>query len=110
MEKAGAPTTKVDIFDPETNTWHEGPALHGDGMTGFGCSAFATGGRLYVSTSKGNLQRLSRDGRSWEITRELPTARFFHRMLPVDEGHFVMVAGANMDTGKFDQVDIIPVE
>jgi uncharacterized GH25 family protein len=110
MEKAGAPTTKVDVFDPEKNNWSEGPALQGDGMTGFGCSAFATGGRLYVSTSKGNLQRLSRDGRSWEIARELPTARFFHRMLPVDEGHFVMVAGANMETGKFDQVEVIAVE
>ncbi len=110
MEKAGSPTTKVNIFDPETNTWHEGPAIQGEGMTGFGCSAFATGGRLYVSTSKGNLQRLSADGKSWEIARVLPTARFFHRMLPVDDSHFVMVAGANMETGKFDQVEIISVE
>lgn len=110
MEKAGSPTTKVDIFDPEMNAWTEGPAMQGEGMTGFGCSAFATGGRLYVSTSKGNLQRLSADGKSWEIARELPTARFFHRMLPVDDAHFVMVAGANMETGKFDQVEIISVE
>lgn len=110
MEKAGSPTTKVDIFDPEMGAWYEGPAMQGEGMTGFGCSAFATGGRLYVSTSKGNLQRLSMDGKSWEIARELPTARFFHRMLPVDDAHFVMVGGANMETGKFDQVEIISVE
>ena len=31
-------------------------------------------------------------------------------MLPVDEGHFVMVAGANMETGKFDEVEIVSVE
>ncbi|HVJ66745.1 MAG TPA: hypothetical protein VM510_02105 [Caulifigura sp.] len=110
MEKAGSPTTKVEIFDPETNAWGAGPAIQGDGITGFGSSAFATGGRLYVSTSKGNLQRLTADGKSWEIARELPTARFFHRMLPADDSHFVMVAGANMETGKFDQVEIISVE
>jgi N-acetylneuraminic acid mutarotase len=110
MEKSGSPTTKTAIFDPETNAWYEGPAIQGEGMEGFGCSAFATGGRLYVSTIKGNLQRLSKDGKSWEIARKLPTERFFHRMLPVDEGHFVMVAGANMDTGKFDAVEIVSVE
>ena len=110
MEKSGGPTTKVAIFDPETNAWYEGPAMQGDGMEGFGASAFPTGGRLYVSTSKGNLQRLARDGKSWEIARQLPTARFFHRMLPVDDSHFVMVAGANMETGKFDQVEIVSVE
>ncbi len=29
MEKAGSPTTKVDIYDPETNAWYEGPAIQG---------------------------------------------------------------------------------
>jgi hypothetical protein len=110
MEKSGGPTTKVAIFDPETSAWYEGPAIQGEGMEGFGASAFATGGRLYVSTSKGNLQRLAKDGKSWEIARTLPTARFFHRMLPVDDGHFVMVAGANMETGKFDEVEVVSVE
>lgn len=111
MQKEGGPTTKVDIFDPETNAWYQGPALVGeDAMTGFGSSAFATGGKLYVSTSKGQLQRLSADGKSWEIARALPTARFFHRMLPVDDSHFVFVGGANMETGKYDQVEIISVE
>jgi len=110
MQKEGGPTTKSSIFDPETNAWYEGPALVGDdGMTGFGASAFATGGKLYVSTSKGNLQRLSADGKTWEIARELPTARFFHRMLPVDDSRFVMVGGANMDSGKFEQVEIVSV-
>jgi len=111
MQKEGGPTTRVAIFDPETNGWYEGPALVGDeGMTGFGASAFATGGKLYVSTLQGNLQRLSADGKKWEIVRELPTPRFFHRMLPTDSSHFVIVGGANMDTGKFEQVEIVAVE
>ena len=52
---------------------------------------------------------MSADGKTWEIARELPTARFFHRMLPVDDSRFVMVGGANMDSGKFEQVEIVSV-
>ncbi|MDA0836045.1 MAG: hypothetical protein O2955_16470 [Planctomycetota bacterium] len=45
MQQEGGPTTRVDIFDPETGEWSQGPSLVGeDGITGFGSSAFATGG------------------------------------------------------------------
>jgi len=109
MQKDSKPGTQVSLFDPKTRRWSDGPSIQGEGMAGFGCSAFATGGALYVSTSKGDLQRLSADGKSWEIVQELPTARFFHRMLPVDEHRFVFVGGANMESGKFQEVDIVSV-
>jgi N-acetylneuraminic acid mutarotase len=109
MQKEGGPCTKVSIFDPKSRTWSEGPSIQGEPMEGFGASAFATGGALYVSTSEGNLQRLSADGSAWEIVRELPTKRFFHRMLPLDDHRFVIVGGANMETGKFEEVDIVDV-
>lgn len=111
MQEEGGPTTRVDIFDPKMNAWSQGPNLVGeDGMTGFGASAFATGGRLYVSTIKGSLQRLSADGSAWEVIAETPTARFFHRMLPVDAQHLVMVGGANMKIGKFEKVELLNVQ
>lgn len=109
MQKEGKPGTQVSVFDPKTQQWSEGPSIQGEGMAGFGASAFATGGALYVSTSKATLQRLSADGKAWEIVQELPTARFFHRMLPVDDHRFVFVGGASMETGKFEEVDIISV-
>jgi N-acetylneuraminic acid mutarotase len=111
MQSEGGPTTKTSVFDPATGNWTDGPSLVGEqGMTGFGASAFATGGRLYVSTHDGELQRLSEDGAAWEIVQKLPTARFFHRMLPVNDHQFVVVGGANMGSGKFTDLELIDVE
>lgn len=110
MQPEGGPTTRVDIFDPASGEWKQGPNLVGEeDITGFGSSAFATGGRLYVTTIKGDLQRLTDDGSAWEIVKQTPTARFFHRMLPIDDKSFVIVGGANMKIGKFDEVEVIDV-
>jgi N-acetylneuraminic acid mutarotase len=110
MQQEGGPTRRVDVFDTKTNTWSQGPDILGDdGFTGFGASAFATGGRLYVSTIKGTLQRLSTDGKAWEIVGQTPTARFFHRLLPIDDSHLLVVGGANMSIGKFDSVESLSV-
>lgn len=111
MQQKGGPTRNVNVYDPATGKWSTGPKLVGeDGLTGFGVSAFATGGRLFASTIKGDLQRLSADGKSWEVIRKTPTARFFHRMLPLDKQHLLIVGGANMGIGKFDEVEILDVE
>lgn len=110
MQEDGGPTTEVAVFDPQTQKWSKAGKLQGDQpITGFGSSAFAIGGRLYVTTIKGNLQRLAKDGQSWEIVRETPTARFFHRMLPLGNHRLLMVGGANMRTGKFDELEILQV-
>jgi N-acetylneuraminic acid mutarotase len=109
MQSDGGPTTRVDIFDPQTAKWSQGPNLQGEPMDGFGPSAFATGGRLYVSTYSGLLQRLAADGNSWENVAKLDRARFFHRMLPLSETQLITVGGASMESGKFDEVDVIDV-
>ena len=62
MQKAGAPTNDVAIFDPQTQAWSEGPAVAGSGMSGFGAAASVINGSLYVSTFDGTLQRLSERG------------------------------------------------
>ncbi len=110
MREEGGPTTRVDVFDPQTQTWSEAGKLQGEEpITGFGSSAFATGGALYVSTIKGTLQKLNQAGDKWEIVQETPTARFFHRMLPLDEHRLLMVGGANMSVGKFAELEILHV-
>ena len=122
MQEKGGPTTRVDVFDPETNKWTRGADLvmvqeesesegrFSGGMTGFGAAAFATGGRLYASTIKGELQRLSEDGSEWEIIGQTPTPRFFHRMLPVSDHQLLVVGGASMEIGKFEEIEILDVE
>lgn len=107
MRPEGGPTTRVDVYDPSDDSWSQGPSLQGVAMDGFGSSAFAAGGRLYVSTYSGTLQRLAEDGKSWDLVGQLERARFFHRMLPVSESQLIFVGGANMQTGKFEEVDLI---
>ncbi len=109
MQREGGPTTRVDVFDPASGKWSVGPAIQGKGLEGFGCSSFAAGGRLYVTTMEGNLQRLSRDGNSWEIVRKLEQDRFFHRMLPFSDHQLLCVGGASMATGKRKEIDVIDV-
>lgn len=109
MQSEGGPTTRVDVFDTHSKTWSRGPSLNGDGMDGFGSSSFSTGGRLYVTTYNGTLQRLASDGQSWETLSQLVRERFFHRLLPLDDERLIIVGGANMTSGKFDELDVIEI-
>ena len=79
-------------------------------MTGFGASAFATGGHLYVTTVQGTLQRLSDDASKWESIAPTPTGRFFHRLLPLDDQHLIVVGGSNMSVGKYEEVEILSTQ
>lgn len=108
MEEQGGPTTKVSCFDPATQTWSEETPLPGQGMSGFGCAGFATGGKLYVSTISGEVLERNEDG-SWTVKQKLDRARFFHRMLPLDSERLLIVGGGSMEEGKFDQLDIVNV-
>ncbi len=107
MQSKGGPTTRVGVYDPETNTWSEGPAIPGSGMSGFGSAAFECGGQLFVSTMDGFVHRLTRSGNGWETIAKIDPARFFHRMLPVDEKKLLLIGGANMRIGKFTQIDAV---
>lgn len=102
----------VDVYDPATNEWKPGPALVSDErMAGFGCSAFEIGGKLYVTTADGTLQRLTESGDAWDVVKQLDNARFFHRMVPYDDSRFIMIGGSNMEFGwKFEEVDVISVK
>ncbi|WP_436298136.1 Kelch repeat-containing protein [Stieleria mannarensis] len=109
MNSDGKPTTRVDIYDPQRQTWSEAPSLPGSGMAGFGAASYATGGQLYVSTMDGLLHRLSGDGQRWETIAKGQLARFFHRMLPTGDKTLLMVGGANMEIGKFTRIDRIEI-
>ncbi len=127
MQSEGGPTTKTSVYDPAKNAWSEGPDLivkpdpkpvdgekpernmSSGSMTGFGASAFATGGSLYVTTVQGTLQKLSDDGAKWEVISEDVTPRFFHRLLPLNAKQLVVVGGSNMTIGKYDEVEVIDV-
>lgn len=100
MMSSGGPTTEVSIYDPEKDEWSNGPEIPGEAMDGFGSASFKVGERLIVSTSTGKMLRLSKDGEQWEELEPLSVGRFFHRMLPLDDGQVIIVGGTNMQSGK----------
>jgi len=111
MDDQGEIYRQTAIFDPATSKWSTGPEIPAKGgMTGFGSSAFATGGVLYVSTIDGDLYKLSGDQSKWQHVKQLPTARFFHRMLPTSDSGLMMIGGASMESGKFKAVENIDVK
>ncbi len=107
MQNRGGPTGAVDVFDPATESWSTGPMLCGEADEGFGAAACAAGGALYVSTVQGHLQRLDQGAEAWVLDKNLPTRRFFHRMLAASDDRLLIIGGANMETGRFRQVDVI---
>lgn len=110
MRQEGGPSTEVDVYDPETDSWAKGPALLGSGMDGFGNSSFASGGSLFASTLSGSLQRLSADGSTWEFVAQMENPRFFHRMLPWRDSKLISVGGGNMKVGKVTELDVVQVQ
>lgn len=107
MQEKGGPTTRVDVFDTQSQTWSRGPDLIGEGMDGFGSSSFAIGDHVYVTTYNGTLQRLSSDASQWEMLHALERERFFHRLLPINENELLTIGGASMESGKFKELDVI---
>lgn len=101
MQLRGGPTREVAIFDTQSNEWKAGPELPGEeSMEGFGSSCFNVGGTLVASTYSGKVIRLSDDGSRWQEFEKLDVGRFFHRLVPVSENSFVLIGGANMESGK----------
>ncbi|RMF38602.1 MAG: DUF4198 domain-containing protein [Planctomycetota bacterium] len=113
MRPEGGPTTEVAVFDPRTEAWSAAANILGGAMDGFGCSAFAVGNTLYVTTMSGSIQALSNPeegAQQWQYVGQLEHPRFFHRLLPWREKDLVVVGGAHMDVGKITQLERIPVE
>ncbi len=95
MNEDGDVSQRVDVFDPATSQWSQGPDLPGTGsMDGFGISAWNLDGRLYFCGSEGMVYGLMDDGSKWEEVAPLETPRFFHRLLPGTDGSLLVVGGA----------------
>ena len=89
---------RVDIYDPQSNTWSRGPGLPKSEMNGFGASAFEVNGRLYVSSLSDTLFCLSEDGSDWQPVAVLKQPRFFHRIVPGNKNCVLLIGGADHDS------------
>jgi hypothetical protein len=108
MDADGEVSSRVDMFDPETGEWSQGPDLPGDGMAGFGIAACNLDGELYVSGLRGVVLRLSESGSEWEEAAAMSRGRFFHQLLPTGDGAVLAVAGASRERHLAD-IDSIQV-
>jgi hypothetical protein len=94
LTEDGAVVKSVDIYDPATKSWSQGPEMPGSKLQGFAPSAFGIGGRLYVSGRDGALLRLSADGKAWEVAGKLAIPRLTHRLLPGIANDVLAVGGS----------------
>lgn len=109
MDKNGGPTKDVQVYDPKANKWTEGPDLIGKGrMAGFGAAGWSVGGQLVISTYEGDILIL--DGKTWKTLGKSEDSRFFHRLIPIGNNKLVAVGGANMESGKFLNLEILAIE
>jgi N-acetylneuraminic acid mutarotase len=102
MNKQGGPTKDVVIYDPSTKAWSESTALNGSSaMAGFGASGWSLDGKLIITTYEGDIQVWDETDKMWKQAGKTADARFFHRMVPLDANHLVSIGGANMEQGKY---------
>jgi hypothetical protein len=98
---------RVDIFDPATGTWAQGPDLPGEPINGFAPAACTVGGQVHVSVADGSVHRLSETGRHWEPVASV-VPRIVHRAVPDGDAHLVLVGGA-AHAVNLDLVERVPV-
>ncbi len=108
MTDDGAPTRAVDIYDPATQKWESVGALHGEEeMAGFGASGWSADGELIITTYEGDIQSYDAKSKSWKVLGKTADARFFHRLVPLTAQKLLAVGGANMEIGKFLELEVV---
>jgi len=98
---------RVDIFDPATATWTQGPDLPGEPINGFAPAACTVGGLVHVSVADGSVHRLAEAGCHWEPVASV-VPRIVHRAVSDGDGHLVLVGGA-ANAENLDLVERVPV-
>lgn len=110
MNEQGRPTKAVSMYDPANNTWRSAADLLGEQpMAGFGAGAWSSDGQLVVTTYEGAIQRWDDATNGWHLLGKSRDARFFHRLLPLNDGKLLAIGGANMESGKFLDLEVIRV-
>lgn len=110
MNEAGEISRRVDALDVKTGEWRRLADLPGDGMQGFGASAWNTGGRLFASGTDGKVYELTGDGEAWRPIAELADGRFFHRLLATNNNRLLVVAGSSLHDGHLADCEWVSLD
>lgn len=110
MNEKGGPTREVSIYDPAANTWSQsGPLIGEKDMAGFGAAAWSVDGKLVVSTQEGSVQAWNPNTNQFAEIGKTKNARFFHRLIPLNQNALLAIGGANMGEGKYTELETITV-
>lgn len=111
MNENGGPTKDAEIYDPQSDSWHDASAILGEkAMAGFGAAGWSINGTLYITSHEGDVERWDADKQTWVAAGKTKEARFFNRLLPVSGKQLVSIGGANMEVGKYTEVELIDLE
>lgn len=99
--------TAVNVFDPKTGKWSDGPDFPAGTMNGFTPASVVVGKSLYLSPYDGVVYKL--DGDKWAEVGKLTTPRFVHRAVPNGEYGFLAIGGAAKGGNRAD-VEVISVK
>jgi N-acetylneuraminic acid mutarotase len=108
MDSDNQPTLAVDIYDPSSGKWTKGPALPPGQYKGFSCSAIALGGRVYVAAFQGDLLRLAKDEKSWEVVGRLEHPRMAHRLVTAGKTQLIALGGEDGEEKRPDLEVLTP--
>ena len=110
MGDEGGPSNAAFAYDPEKNSWREGPELPGTSrIKAFGSSTFAAGDKLFNSGMDGVLYALDPEEGEWAVTAvNHQRGRIFHRSIAVGNGMFWTIAGASK-RGHLDDIEVLPI-
>lgn len=105
ISKDGQPTAKVHIYDLAKQEWSEGPEYPD---FAFGIALRAVDGAIFASGRDGMLRSFTVGDSEWKELRPLVFARFFHQMIPVEDGFVVLGGIGGMHTrGRTRPVEIV---
>jgi hypothetical protein len=110
METKGKITKQTAVYSTTEDAWTQGPELVGDHrMLGFGTAAINVHDVVLLSSPDGALQKLDTTSHTWQPCGKTQDARFFHELVSLDDGHVLVLGGANMEHGKYVDVEVIDV-
>jgi N-acetylneuraminic acid mutarotase len=106
MDDHGTISHQVDIYDPKSHLWTNGPLLPGGEIAGFAPAACVHDGKLYVSIADGSLYRLNEPKGQWEKLADT-TPRVAHRM--VSDGDRILIMGGAARGRNLDLIESVDV-
>lgn len=107
MAHDGGVTRFVNVYDPATGKWTEGPDLPGNRINGFSTGACVFDGKLLLNPADGALYQLDED--EWKYMTDLKHKRFVHRVVPTED-RLIVLGGASRQGTIGETEVVVPAE